>query len=66
LWSSGQILPGGAFAPDENHKKREKNMTGHWRDRAATSFQCQKKPASGSRGMVVSNHPLASFSRFCV
>ena len=35
-------------------------MTGHWRDRAATSFQCQKKPASGSRGMVVSNHPLAS------
>ena len=35
-------------------------MTGHWRDRAATSFQCQKHPASGSRGMVVSNHPLAS------
>ena len=35
-------------------------MTGNWRDRAATSFQCQKQPASGSRGMVVSNHPLAS------
>ena len=35
-------------------------MTGHWRDRAATSFQCQKQPAAGSRGMVVSNHPLAS------
>ena len=35
-------------------------MTGQWRDRAATSFQCQKQPASGSRGMVVSNHPLAS------
>jgi gamma-glutamyltranspeptidase/glutathione hydrolase len=32
----------------------------HWRDRAATSFQCQKQPASSSRGMVVSNHPLAS------
>ena len=47
--------------PDENdNKKQEKSMTGHWRDRAATSFQCQKKPASGSRGMVVSNHPLAS------
>src|SRR5437762_3847200 len=29
------------------------NMTGHWRDRAATSFQCQKRPATGSRGMVV-------------
>src|SRR3954452_22725994 len=35
-------------------------MTGHWRDRAATTFQCQKQPASSSRGMVVSNHPLAS------
>src|SRR4051794_35141672 len=35
-------------------------MTGHWRDRAATSFQCQKQSAAGSRGMVVSNHPLAS------
>ena len=35
-------------------------MTGHWRDRAATTFQCRKQPASGSRGMVVSNHPLAS------
>ena len=35
-------------------------MTGHWRDRAATGFQCQKQPATGSRGMVVSNHPLAS------
>jgi gamma-glutamyltranspeptidase/glutathione hydrolase len=33
---------------------------GNWRDRAATSFVCQKQPASGSRGMVVSNHPLAS------
>ena len=35
-------------------------MSGNWRDRAATTFQCQKQPASGSRGMVVSNHPLAS------
>jgi len=35
-------------------------MTGNWRDRAGTTFQCQKRPASGSRGMVVSNHPLAS------
>lgn len=23
-------------------------------------FTCEKKPASGSRGMVVTNHPLAS------
>jgi len=30
-------------------------MTGNWRDRARTVFDCQKQPASGSRGMVVSN-----------
>jgi gamma-glutamyltranspeptidase/glutathione hydrolase len=35
-------------------------MTGNWRDRTGTAFNCQKQPASGSRGMVVSNHPLAS------
>jgi gamma-glutamyltranspeptidase/glutathione hydrolase len=35
-------------------------MTANWQDRAATTFVCQKQPASGSRGMVVSNHPLAS------
>src|ERR1700712_3585477 len=36
------------------------SMSGNWRDRAATTFQCLKQSASGSRGMVVSNHPLAS------
>jgi gamma-glutamyltranspeptidase/glutathione hydrolase len=35
-------------------------MSGHWRDRTDTVFACQKRPGSGSRGMVVSNHPLAS------
>src|ERR1700748_2850921 len=35
-------------------------MTGNWRDRAGTLFECQKQPASGGHGMVVSNHPLAS------
>src|ERR1700689_2764501 len=35
-------------------------MTGNWRNRAGTDFECRKQPASGSRGMVVSNHPLAS------
>jgi gamma-glutamyltranspeptidase / glutathione hydrolase len=38
----------------------DNDMTSGWRDRAGTSFECQKQPASGSRGMVVSNHPLAS------
>ena len=32
----------------------------NWRDRAGTLFTCEKKPAHGSRGMVASNHPLAS------
>jgi gamma-glutamyltranspeptidase / glutathione hydrolase len=35
-------------------------MAGNWRDRAGTAFECQKQPAAGSRGLVVSNHPLAS------
>jgi len=32
----------------------------NWRDRAATLFDCEKQPAVGSRGMVVTNHPLSS------
>ena len=36
-------------------------MTGFdWRDRAGTVFACEKRPAVGTRGMVVTNHPLAS------
>src|SRR3954469_21015566 len=35
-------------------------MAANWRERTGTVFECQKQPASGSRGMVVSNHPLAS------
>jgi gamma-glutamyltranspeptidase/glutathione hydrolase len=31
-----------------------------WRTRAATTFDCEKRPATGTRGMVVTNHPLAS------
>ena len=32
----------------------------NWRALAATPFDTEKQPATGSRGMVVSNHPLAS------
>jgi gamma-glutamyltranspeptidase/glutathione hydrolase len=32
----------------------------NWRDRTTTHFTCQKQSATGSRGMVVTNHPLAS------
>ncbi|TCZ58539.1 gamma-glutamyltransferase [Roseicella aquatilis] len=31
-----------------------------WRSRAGTLFTPEKRPATGSRGMVVTNHPLAS------
>jgi gamma-glutamyltranspeptidase / glutathione hydrolase len=31
-----------------------------WRSRAGSPFTCEKKPAHGSKGMVVTNHPLAS------
>src|SRR5712672_989607 len=31
-----------------------------WRERAGTTFKCEKQPAHGRSGMVVSNHPLAS------
>jgi len=29
-------------------------MSGYWRDRTNTVFECQKHPASGSRGINVS------------
>ena len=32
----------------------------NWRERAGTPFTCEKQPAHGTRGMVVTNHPLAS------
>ena len=35
-------------------------MAAHWRDRTATVFECERREAIASRGMVVSNHPLAS------
>src|SRR3954469_7929582 len=31
-----------------------------WRQRAGTTFKCEKQAAHGRNGMVVSNHPLAS------
>lgn len=31
-----------------------------WRDRAGTIFECEKTPVTAARGMVVTNHPLAS------
>lgn len=31
-----------------------------WTQRAGSPFTCEKQPAQGSRGMVVTNHPVAS------
>ena len=31
-----------------------------WADRAGTGFACEKTPVTASRGMAVTNHPLAS------
>jgi gamma-glutamyltranspeptidase/glutathione hydrolase len=31
-----------------------------WTDRAGSPFACEKQPAQGSKGMVVTNHPVAS------
>ncbi|MBI2203588.1 MAG: gamma-glutamyltransferase [Candidatus Rokubacteria bacterium] len=31
-----------------------------WRARAGTTFETEKRPANAARGMVVTNHPLAS------
>src|SRR5580658_10039133 len=41
--------------------KEQSTMTSpNWRTRAGTNFQCEKHPATGKRGMVVTNHPLAT------
>ncbi|HET6233609.1 MAG TPA: gamma-glutamyltransferase [Acetobacteraceae bacterium] len=34
--------------------------TSDWRTRAGATFVCEKRPAHGARGMVVTNHPLAT------
>jgi gamma-glutamyltranspeptidase/glutathione hydrolase len=31
-----------------------------WRSRAGTTFRCEKQPVTATRGMVVTNHPIAS------
>ena len=31
-----------------------------WRERAGTLFTCEKQPAHGAKGVVVTNHPLGS------
>ena len=32
----------------------------NWRERAGTLFDCEKQPAHGTKGVVVTNHPLGS------
>ncbi len=35
-------------------------MTKTWRDRAHVTFECEKQPAHGTRGMVTANHALGA------
>ena len=35
-------------------------MSQDWRQRAGTLFKCEKQPAHGTKGVVVTNHPLGS------
>src|SRR4051812_9550821 len=43
-----------------SHAKGDPMPETDWRARAGTTFRCEKQPAIGARGMVVTNHPLAS------
>src|SRR5690606_36603937 len=44
----------------DGHHARPAVCAMSWRARAASPFRCEKQPATSSRGMVVTNHPLAS------
>lgn len=37
-------------------------MSGNWRERAGVAFDCEKQPATGSRGMVTANNPLGAMA----
>ena len=42
-------------------RKRSTDVSGsNWRERAGTLFTCEKQPAHGTKGVVVTNHPLGS------
>src|SRR5262249_32396529 len=43
----------------EIRERKDMSKT-NWRERAGTVFTCEKQPAHGRSGMVVTNHPLAS------
>ena len=46
---------------DKRIKNEQDRMTiSNWRSRAGTTFQTEKRPATGSKGVVVTNHPLGS------
>jgi gamma-glutamyltranspeptidase / glutathione hydrolase len=47
-------------APVMTAPDRRSRAPNEWRSRAGTAFAPEKQPALGSRGMVVTNHPLAS------
>src|SRR6202023_1632044 len=48
------------ISPASSGLKKDRTMTAPTRARRVAEFACEKLPATGSRGMVVTNHPLAS------
>src|SRR5277367_6462973 len=50
---------GAWFSIDDRMKGPTMSET-DWRAHAGTTFRCEKQPATGTRGMMVTNHPLAS------
>ena len=52
---------GSSSGADKRIKSEQDRMTiSNWRSRAGTTFQTEKRPAAGSKGVVVTNHPLGS------
>jgi gamma-glutamyltranspeptidase/glutathione hydrolase len=41
-------------------ERRARTVRDGWRESAGVTFECRKQSAVGSRGVVVTNHPLAS------
>ena len=48
------------IAGSRRNSEQDRMTISNWRSRAGTSFHTEKRPASGSKGVVVTNHPLGS------
>jgi gamma-glutamyltranspeptidase/glutathione hydrolase len=63
LGAGAVACAGAAFAQEPAPAKSERRGRrggGNWHAAAGVTFECRKQSAVGSRGMIVTNHPLAS------